>query len=153
MSAAIIIIGIAVLKVALEVASVIAIKREEEAEVSARKPVPVETRGALPGEALAPLPSSDSVKGNTITTAYKSAASLDPKDVFDPAEFLVVAQRRLTPQRDLFDRSPASNLDTLNIPDDADEWLCAETDFGSLGIEDELYARTDVDYAVDMFHD
>lgn len=160
MSAAIFIIIIAVLKSILGVASIVATQRQEEAEAAQRAPVPVESAGALPGEALAPLPTSQTVIGEvpqrasafTTATTNKTAA-IDPKDLFDPAEFLVVARRRTTPQRDLFDRTPVSTtLEQLNIPDHPDEWLCAETDFPSLSIEDEIYVqRTDDSYTLEPF--
>ena len=152
MSAAIIIGGIAILKVFLEVASVVATKQQEEREAAMRAPVPVKSAGALPGEALAPLPTSQPLTAASSTSSIHtpatppiSAMSIDPKDLFDPAEFLVVAQRRQTPQHDLFDRSPPPPplKNDVTVPDEVDDWMTS--DGVDLRVEDEIYLQSAMD--------
>lgn len=166
MSAAVIIGTIAVLKVVLDTAYLVSVKQQQAQEEASRAPIPVSSAGALPGEALAPLPTLSSTEHlaeseESIGSAERAASStttatgIDPKDLFDPAEFLVVAHRRTTRQRDLFDREPApavgdslsaaqtaSVMDGMAIPDEPEAWMPRSESIVDLTVEEEIYAQS-----------
>lgn len=160
MSAAVIIGTIAVLKLVLDTAYLVSVKQQQAQEEASRTPIPVASAGALPGEALAPLPTLPSATEQadpayaqgfveSAETRTTTATGIDPKDLFDPAEFLVVAHRRTTRQRDLFDREPApvdgpkaSVMDGMTVPDEGEEWMPRSESIVDLTVEEEIYARS-----------
>lgn len=159
MSAAVLIGCVAILKLIFEVASEIQARRAHAEEEASRAPIPVHAEGALPGEDLASLPELNTAPTSAaIATAPPNATErampVADKDLFDPAEFLVVARRRMTPQRDLFDPMTANVQPALtypSIPEDGLDWVTEDSIADAISVEDEIYAARPTDDGV-LYH-
>jgi hypothetical protein len=166
MSTAVFIAVVAFFKITLEIAAVIQQRRAHDAAEARSTPIPVHAEGALPGEDLVDLPEQSAPASNADVSSATVVAvssphvaqpivrSIDPKDLFNPAEFLVVARRRATPQRDLFDSTTvvSNEISYPSLPDDPREWAPSDEVADALSVEDEIYASSQDEEAFDLLH-